>query len=530
MLTLVTPTDGRPEAFALLEGWIAAQDWPEAFQWIVAGRNLDGYQFRCNQTIVVPGERKGVHPLNRNLLAALEHVEGDAVLIVEDDDWYAPSYLRTMAGLLDRADLVGITPARYYHARARRFRQHANTEHASLAQTGLRLAALPALAEACRGRSPFLDRVLWRDFAGSKRLEDRPGLHVSVKGLPGTAGIGTGHHADMGQPDPDGRTARLWGLPAAYDRFAAAHEYAPDPNPDAWVAPLRNPDGTPSRQAGKPWEGRSRVRPYQYRVTATVAHLDTPEPLEAVLETLRAQTERPYLLVVDTGSLADRLAVVERWEREHEDLELIRYRPKGFFAANWPCAVSLDFALAACQTEYLYLTHVDVFLKQPNYIEWLVSLCDAHTPIVGYQMSERPWWDGKPWAGFWRRCPSHTATLLHVPTCHRLGLAWNMAHSCRHWSRPLGQYDYFPDTEIAFGLSMQRAGVGVRWLGEPSRPEPTALFLGTEPNHPYEDAHLRHERSYTGNLIHARPELADRRRRMAEAIAESRARVASWSP
>ena len=219
MISLLTPTDARPQAFALLERWVAEQDWPEPVQWIVATGDPAGYRFRLNQILVIAADRPGLHPLCRNLLAALPMVAGDTVLILEDDDYYAPGYVRTLAGLLEGAELAGLVPARYYNARTRRYRELSNTAHASLAQTGLRRAALPALEAACERGSPYVDKTLWGSYAGPARRERIDGLHVSVKGLPGAPGIGTGHRDDFGSPDPGFAVARSWGLPAAYERF-----------------------------------------------------------------------------------------------------------------------------------------------------------------------------------------------------------------------------------------------------------------------------------------------------------------------
>jgi len=33
---------------------------------------------------------------------------------------------------------------------------------------------------------------------------------VGIKGVPGRTGIGVGHRADFGQPDPGGNTLRAW--------------------------------------------------------------------------------------------------------------------------------------------------------------------------------------------------------------------------------------------------------------------------------------------------------------------------------
>ena len=60
------------------------------------------------------------------------------------------------------------------------------------------------------------------------------------------------------------------------------------------------PFGT--RDCRQPWQGRCFKKPWDYRITAAIPHLDTIEPLRTVIDLLRRQTIRPYILVIDTGS------------------------------------------------------------------------------------------------------------------------------------------------------------------------------------------------------------------------------------
>lgn len=239
-MIILTPTDGRPEAFSLLRRWLAAQDIIQPVRWIVAGSQLDGYDLtpmdvgpHWNGTIVMsdPGDRRSA--IGRNLVAAIDAIDGEigedtVVCVVEDDDYYAPEYLSTYRHALADVELTGAPRARYYHVGRRMWRQLRNGEHASLAQTGLRgpraLGLLRRLAEenATGGRNPFLDLRLWHQFGGPKRVDGRlEGLHVSVKGMPGPPNLGKSaqNFAAM-QPDDEGAIAREWGLPEVYREFA----------------------------------------------------------------------------------------------------------------------------------------------------------------------------------------------------------------------------------------------------------------------------------------------------------------------
>src|SRR6185437_552461 len=122
---------------------------------------------------------------------------------------------------------------------------------------------------------------------------------------------------------------------------------------------------------------------------ACVPHLDTLEPLQVVIETLRAQTERPYIMVIDTGSPPDVCAQLERLRSD--DLEIHYLRGHGYIHSSCPVSVAMDLSFALCRSEYLYATHSDVFLKRPDYIAWLLAQCGPDLPVIGYEMSDRSW-------------------------------------------------------------------------------------------------------------------------------------------
>lgn len=520
MLFVITPTDGRPEAFALLERWIGAQTWRDGFRWIVAGRDLARYSPKLNQVVIRRGDKHHeLHPLCANLLHALELVEaeareGDVILICEDDDYYVPHYFLRMARELEVEELAGEGEAKYYNVRTRRFKQLHNRDRASLAQTAFRPSLIPLVREICLRGRPMVDLQLWREFAGKKLVFPTAGLHVGLKGMPGTSGVGMGHRAEFGQPDTDGETFRAWGIPELYQAYADTTRY---PNADAFLAPLRG-----ARRGQRPWEGVVAKKPWEYRVTAAICHLDTPELLAAVVDTLRCQTERPYIVVVDAGSLAQHRPALERLELDSDDLEVHYLRPRGWRYASEPVAVAMDVAFARCETEFLYSTHTDVFLKRRDYLADLVARCDALTPAIGYQMSPRKWANGT-----WQKIVSHTATLYHMPTARRIGLTWSMQRAVDlYGSKDLKSG--WPDTEVTPSICYQAAGIGVRSFTDPPGQVPSIVLIGPEPNHPYETDDLVHVRSTTLNSLYDRPEAAARAKLLAEALAASQARVAAW--
>ena len=308
--------------------------------------------------------------------------------------------------------------------------------------------------------------------------------------------------------------------------------FRPAADVDAWLAPVRDADGNIAPIATKPWEGSGPWKPWQYRVTAAIVHLDAPELLRAVVATLRAQTERPYILVVDSGSHSPGRAAVEAMEAE--DLEAIYLRPRAWRYTSEPVSAAMDCAFARIQTEYCYSTHVDVFLKRPDYLSWLLQRCDARTPAVGYQMSPRNHWGDD----LWKRILSHTASMYHMPTMRRVGALWNMTAAFERLGLAPAQPHFtgqiegvVPDTEVNLGLTLEAAGIGVRWLGDPDPgPDdpPSVLMIGPEPNDPYETEWLEHVPSSTGHKLYNAGLAASREELLAAAVAQAHARAEAW--
>lgn len=72
------------------------------------------------------------------------------------------------------------------------------------------------------------------------------------------------------------------------------------------------------------WEGVLVRKPWEYRVTEAIPRINCVEPLAAVIETLRLQTERPYIVLVDTGSHSRR-DEIEGMRSEDVEIHWIRF-------------------------------------------------------------------------------------------------------------------------------------------------------------------------------------------------------------
>ena len=256
------------------------------------------------------------------------------------------------------------------------------------------------------------------------------------------------------------------------------------------VAPIRG-----MSVKDRPWEGSLPRKPWEYPVTCAIAHRDTPEMLAGVVSLFRAQTIRPYFVIVDTGSDFDSMSTLHTLDA-NDDCEVHYLRSKAWRGSSCPVAAAMDLAFAICQTESLISTHTDVFLTRPDLVEHLLSLCDARTPVVGWQMSPRVEWPDDSW----KNTPSHTASIYHMPSMRSLGASWNMLRAFDALHRPHGQTTGgYPDTETTLGLILEDHDITPRWEHEPDDGGRHWLCLGPEPNEPYATPWFHHVRS-TGSV------------------------------
>jgi len=133
-----------------------------------------------------------------NLKTVLPLIKGEKVIIMEDDEYYAPGYVAEMASRLDQYGVVGIMRAKYYHLPTGGYLQIANRTHASLAETAFRKSFLPELETLWPGDTS-LDMRIWQKAGHRGRLfddTDKP-LYLGIKGLPGRVGIGAGHNPGL---------------------------------------------------------------------------------------------------------------------------------------------------------------------------------------------------------------------------------------------------------------------------------------------------------------------------------------------
>lgn len=210
MMTLLTVTGDRRNAFALCERWMRRQTRP-IDQWIVVDDGSEPTRCTMGQTVIrldAPHNPNG-HSFCAKFRAAINSgaIIGDSLAFIEDDDWYAADYLETLANKLGDLDIAGESPALYYHVGQRGSWQHENMAHASLCQTAISRRLFPQLGHIAATGTRFIDLPLWQGSPVKRNLF-RPvnGKRscIGIKGMPGRAGLGAGHYAvEVYRPDHD---------------------------------------------------------------------------------------------------------------------------------------------------------------------------------------------------------------------------------------------------------------------------------------------------------------------------------------
>lgn len=211
LVTLITCTGFRPEAWALCQHYMVAQTYKGPIQWIVVDDCPDNPSLSSDEILKsknIKQEfyfgpkvwRDGINTQRPNMDEAVKHVKGDFVFTIEDDDCYLPHYLDTMLFFLSRFDIVGQANSRYYNVKERMYKEWGNYIHTSLCETAFKAKKLDLLDRAINSGQLFFDMMLWQIVLNEKHshlLFRHIGLICGIKGLPGKRGIGGGHFPDQ---------------------------------------------------------------------------------------------------------------------------------------------------------------------------------------------------------------------------------------------------------------------------------------------------------------------------------------------
>ena len=201
-LTVITPTGARQEAFKLCERYVSRQTL-QPHQFIVMDDEVPRTICTMGQEYIFCPQFKGRMSLLNKIafLISSGKVTGDALVFVEDDDWYHPKWLQFCSDQLEKYDMIGEGHAIYYNVRYRYWIDYRNMSHSSLCSTAIRSNLFPKVLELCdttTNKDPFLDQRIWLDNGGikcSKRVfrPDAGRLVIGIKGMPGRAGYNVGH-------------------------------------------------------------------------------------------------------------------------------------------------------------------------------------------------------------------------------------------------------------------------------------------------------------------------------------------------
>lgn len=225
------------------------------------------------------------------------------------------------------------------------------------------------------------------------------------------------------------------------------------------IAPIRN-----EFLNKNPWEGNCKIKPWDYKVTVVIPVIDTYESLEICVNLLKLQTIKPFIIIIDTGSLEINLNKI--LNLRDEDVEVHSLRLNGVFHPSDFPAFAMDLGQTLCRTEYLFATHADVFARRRDLFEYFLDFCGPEElnkyPVVGYEISPRKHND-------WKGMISHTATMYHVATLDEIGFGWNMRRLANLYKlndyRPSPARPTWPDTEILGNVILRKNKISTKIIG-----------------------------------------------------------------
>jgi hypothetical protein len=222
MISCVTPTGDRPIPLALCRRWLERQT-VQPDEWLVVddGKEsseavLNGTSLRLRYLRRPRQLREPVHTLSANLTLALQEVRpGNAIVVIEDDDWYAANYLESVRRYLTDDALVGMRPTVYYRVNQSSYCAMATPARSSLFCTAFGHKVRPTVTAVCRTDQMFVDLAAWQTYRGPTVLwsqgADRLAA-IGIKGLPGRPGQSSGWRMDIQDgyaDDPDNRWLRV---------------------------------------------------------------------------------------------------------------------------------------------------------------------------------------------------------------------------------------------------------------------------------------------------------------------------------
>lgn len=199
---------------ALCEKYIARQT-VQPDEWIVADGGGVPDPLTMGQKRIWNPSAPGYMNFATNVLNALDAVTGTMVIVIENDDHYAPDHIEQCIKGLAKQSAYGCPTLRYFNVAHRCYVEMRNRGSA-LCQTAFRRELIPVMRQAAEQSMAARDfSIDGRFWAPRQRMATGPQTVIGIKGLPGTAGLGIGHRpkssrGKLWRSDPELSTLRKW--------------------------------------------------------------------------------------------------------------------------------------------------------------------------------------------------------------------------------------------------------------------------------------------------------------------------------
>lgn len=447
-ITAITPTGDRPLAFALCTQWMAHQT-VKPDQWIVVDDGRVPMTPPPGATYIrrEPKPDDPKHTLNLNIQTALPYIRGSKIVIIEDDEYYAPRYIEVMAEKLNSYEVVGIQRAKYYHLPSGSYAQLGNTINASLAQTAFLASYLGQIRWFCEHPDPvhYMDMRIWLTCLPECRgylFDDQENLYVGMKGLPGRIGIGAGHKTETycqqdRHKDRDRAVLKRW-IPKDYRVYVDIAD-------------------------GKIHEGN--VKEFLPQITGISVCCNTKELMQRAYESVRKFHPDMPIIIVDGSDINDPCyRYTQGLKSEHTEVITPGYN---IGHGNGMC-----LAIGHTRTPYALIFDSDIEMLQSP-VDQMLAMMEPDTFGVGYV--EKTGFDGYEYGAHGQHLTEGWMPMLH-PFFHLINVAvYHKFHPYVHHGAPC----YLTALDIyKRGLSGRiikefpglhhTSGKGWTWVGKPS--------------------------------------------------------------
>jgi hypothetical protein len=262
----------------------------------------------------------------------------------------------------------------------------------------------------------------------------------------------------------------------------------------------------------KPWEGSLERKPSDYQVTAVIPCINPGDEIALVVASLRAQTLRPYILLIDTGSRPEIVARLEALCGPDLELHLLRFNAVRH--PSEPVSIACDLGADRADSRFVFFTHTDCFLLKQTVLEELANKIGPTSPCYGHQLSPRAHND-------WERHYGHTCLMVDQDRLDRLGVKWKMRCATGLYGEKnyelRGDRPNWPDTELGLNAHLERLGQ------EPQ-------FSGLEENYEQTiDELIHHVRSVPSSGLYSPGHSKKSAPRMAHAVIDAQYRLEEWA-